>query len=190
MLLAILTVMFLNFGCKTHQNFFPERSSVLTADFNQYENFFPIATLDLSSKGIKDKIHVIYVSFDPAIDHKKPFPSNDYIDEFSFKISSEGKLQPTFDKSALIVGDDFKKYFTEGQEKFNKAKQNKNTTTLIEFTSEPEWWQDDATPVNSKGKPMTFICQVDIYEVFNDDCRLFVFYDKEDKIVKHIYQRT
>jgi len=190
MLLAILTIMFLNFGCKTNDNYFPGRKDVLTADFNQYDNFFPIATLDLSSKGIKDKIHVMYVSFDPSIDHNNPFPENDNIDVFSFRIADEGKLQPTFDKSALVIGEDDKKYFIEGQEKFRRAKQNKNTTTLIDFSNEPDWWQDDATPLNSKGKPMTFICQVDIYEVFNDDCRLFVFYDRADKMVKYIYQRT
>ena len=79
--------MFLNFGCKTTHDNFPDKRKMLTADFGQYENFFPIATLDLTNKGIKDKIHVLYVSFDPSIDHKKPFPNEDNIDVFSFKIS-------------------------------------------------------------------------------------------------------
>jgi hypothetical protein len=131
----------------------------------------------------------MYVSFDPSIDHKKPFPNNDYIDVFSFKISSDGKLQPTFDKSALAISQDFKKYFVEGQKKYKQAKQESKASSLIDLSNEPEWWQDDATPLNSKGKRMTFICQVDIYKVSTDDCRLFVFYDQGEKVVKYIYQR-
>jgi hypothetical protein len=189
MLLSILTIMFLNFGCKTNHDYLPDKKKVLTPDFSNYENFFPIATLDLAHKGIQDKIHIMYVSFDPSIDHRKPFPGADYIDEFSFNITNEGLFKPTFDKSALIIGNDFRKYFVEGQAKYNKAMQTNQASTLINFSDEPGWWQDDQTPMNSKGKPMTFICQLDIYEVFNDDSRLFVFYDKDDRAVKYIYQR-
>lgn len=181
--------MILNIGCNTKHDYFPEKNNVLTSDFNQFENFFPIATLDLSSKGIMDKIHIMYVSFDPSIDHKRPFPDNDYIDIFSFRINDDGKLQPTFDKSALVISEDFKKYFIKDQEKYSKAKLEHRANSLIDFSDEPEWWQNDATPTNSKGTPMTFICQVDMNEFVTDDCRLFVFYDKGDKIIKYIYQR-
>ncbi len=50
--------------------------------------------------------------------------------------------------------------------KSNNAKQSKKASALIDFPDELYWWQDDKTPMNSKGKPMTFICQVDIYKVF------------------------
>ena len=189
MLLAILTIMLLNLGFKSSHEYFPDKKSILTANFLHYDNFFPIATLELANRGIKDKIHIMYVYFDPSIDHLKTFPNNDNIDVFTFKLTSEGKLHPTFDKSALIISDTHKKYFTEGQEKFKRAKLNSSTNSLIDFSDEPEWWQNDQTPLNSKGKPMSFICQVDINEVFSDDCRLFVFYDHDDKIVKYIYQR-
>ncbi|HEX8315155.1 MAG TPA: hypothetical protein VF609_09185 [Flavisolibacter sp.] len=189
MLFAILTFMIYNFSCSTNHDYFPNKRNVLTSDFNQYDNFFPIATLDLLSKGIKDKIHVMYVSLDPSIDHKKPFPGNDYIDVFSFKISDEGKLLPTFDKSVLAISKDFKEYFVKDQEKYSKTKQENRASSLIDLTDEPEWWQDDAAPVNSKDKPMRFICQVDMNEFSNDDCRLFIFYDEVDRVIKYIYQR-
>ena len=38
--------------------------------------------------------------------------------------------------------------------------------------------------------PCQFICQVDIYETFNDDCRLYVFCDQGERKVKYVYQRT
>ena len=182
--------MLFNLGCKQSDTFFPDKKTVLTPEFSNYDNFFPIATLDLGAKGIKDKIHVMYVSFDPDIDHNKPFPNKDYIDEFTFNIVENGLYQPAFDKVAMMIGSGFEKYFKEGQEKYLKAKKENKTSTLIEIIDEPEWWQDDQTPINSKGQKMKFICQVDIYEVFSDDCRLYVFYDKDDRKVKYVYQRT
>lgn len=182
--------MLFSFGCKQSDRFFPDKKTILTEEFSNFDNFFPIATLDLSSKGIKDKIHVMYVSFDPDIDHRKSFPDSDYIDEFTFNITDNGLYQPTFDKSALVVGKDFKKYFNEGREKYLKAKRDNRTWTLIEIAEEPEWWQVDQTPTNSKGQRMKFICEVDIYDVFNDDCRLYVFYDEADRRVKYVYQRN
>jgi hypothetical protein len=187
--ILISTFMFFSFSCKQNDSLFPDKKTVLTTEFSNFDNFFPIATLDLSNKGVKDKIHVIYVSFDPDIDHNTPFPDKDYIDEFTFNITENGLFQPTFDKSALTIGKEFEKYFKEGQEKFQKAKAENKTSTLIEIIDVPEWWQDDQTPLNSKGQKMKFICQVDIYETFNDDCRLYVFYDKDDRKVKYIYQR-
>lgn len=182
--------MLFNFSCKQDGSFFPDKEMVLATELLAYDNFFPIATIDLSSKGIKDKIHVIYVSFDPDIDHAKSFPGNDNIDQFSFNILDNGRYQATFDKSALVVGKNFEKYFNEGKDKYLKVKNGNKTSTLIEMLDVPEWWQDDQTPINSKGLEMKFICQVDIFEVFNDDCRLFVFYDKEDRKVSYVYQRS
>ena len=183
-------IIFFSFSCKQNDNFFPDKKTVLTRDYSNFENFFPIATLDLSNKGVKDKIHVMYVSFDPDIDHNKAFPDKDYIDDFTFIITENGLYKPTFDKSALTIGKDFEKYFEEGKEKYLKVKSKNKTPTVIEIRDEPEWWQDDQTPLNSKGQKMKFICQVDMYETFNDDCRLYVFYDQDDRKVKYIYQRT
>jgi hypothetical protein len=188
--LLISAIMFFSLNCEHKETFFPDKRNVLSTEFSSFDNFFPIATLDLTSEGIKDKIHIMYVSFDPDIDHYKPFHNNGNIDEFSFNIVDNGLYQSTFDKSALVIGKEFEKYFKEGQKKYLKAKNAKEGSILIDVLGEPEWWQQDKTPLNSRGERMKFICQVDINEVFNDDCRLYVFYDKEDKKVTYIYQRT
>ncbi|MNL05658.1 hypothetical protein D3C87_1262690 [compost metagenome] len=188
--IILISIFFFSFSCKQNDNFFPDKKTVLITDYSNFDNFFPIATLDLSSKGVKDKIHVMYVSFDPDIDHNKAFPYKDCIDEFTFTITENGLYKPTFDKSALTIGKDFEKYFQEGQEKYLNSKAKNKTSTVIEIIDKPDWWQNDQTPLNSKGQKMKFICQVDIYEIFNDDCRLYVFYDQSDRQVKYIYQRT
>lgn len=187
-LILISTILLFSFSCKQSDTFFPDKQTVLTTEFSNFENFFPIVTLDLSTKGIKDKIHIMYVSFDPDNYNKKYFPENDNIDEFTFNILENDLYQPVFDKSVLIIGERFKEPFEFGKVKYKKAKEKK--TYLIEMPDEPEWWQNDITPLNSKGKKMKFICQVDMYELSEDDCRLYIFYDKDDKKVKYIYQRN
>jgi hypothetical protein len=177
------------FGCKKSDTNFPDRQSVLTSEFSNYENFFPIATVDLSKKGIADKIHLIYVYFDPA--NTALFPDSDNIDTFTFSIDQNGLYKPSFDKDALVIGKDYEKYFIEGKQKYNKVKSNNADLSLtIDYNSEPEWWQDDETPRNSKGENYKYICQVDIIDITNDDCRMYVFYDQADRKVKCVYQRT
>ncbi|MNK05507.1 hypothetical protein D3C87_233900 [compost metagenome] len=186
----LVFMVFSFFGCKRNESSEQSKDQMLTQDFSSFENFFPIKTLDLRKKGIKDKIHVMYVSFDPDIDQEKAFPGDDYIDEFTFKITSNGLFHPTFDKTALKIGKDFKDYFDEGKAKYLNLK-NKNTLSpFVDTYIVPDWWQYDQTPVNSKGEKMKFICQLDADQFFNDDCRIFIFYDEDDRVVKYIYQRT
>lgn len=178
------------FGCAQSSEKEDNRSQMLTAEFATYENFMPLKTLDLSRQGIKDKIHVIFVDFDPDADGKD-FPGNDHMDNFCFKIESDGKYRPLFEKSALKIGPDYEEFFREDLEAYKKAKEEKDSPVFIDVSDEPEWIQDDETPLNSKGKPMKFICQADMGRInINDDCRLFVFYDEADRIVRYIYQRT
>ena len=60
----------------------------------------------------------------------------------------------------MTIGKDFEKYFKEGQEKYLNIKAKNKTPTAIEIRDEPEWWQDDQTPLNSKGQKMKFICHL------------------------------
>lgn len=170
---------------------FPDKMQVLEASFAKYDNFFPVATLDLSSKGIINPIHIIYVSFDPATDDSTLFTKPDYIDEFTFDIMNDGKLKPTFNEKALTITNNFNKYFKEGQSKYREARKKiKSVDAFIEFPNEPQWWQNDQTPRNSKGNNYKFICQLDMGDIVDDDCRMFIFYDSQDKKIKCIYQRT
>ena len=59
----------------------------------------------------------------------------------------------------------------------------------IEFINEPEWWQNDQTPIDKAGKPLKFICQIELIDIFDDDCKLYVFFDSKRRIVRQIYQR-
>lgn len=186
----IFPLLFLNFGCINNDIKFPERKDVLTTEFSKFENFFPLATIDLSKKGIKEKIHIIYVSFNyNGKENDENFPENESIGNFTFKIQENGLYMPTFSKNALKIEKDYKKYFIENKNKFLKAKaENKNVFKFIEEFEKPDWWQADETPINSKGEKFKFICQFEMNNICDDDCCVYVFYDKTDKEVKYIHQ--
>lgn len=176
---------------KDNKELFPNRDVVLSEHSSKYDNFFPIATIDLKAKGIKDRIHIVYVSFDPSVDDSTLFPKPDYIDAFTFDITNEGKLKPAFSDKALTISSSFSKYFLKAKGQYAKAKKEiKRTEEIIEFTDEPQWLQYDQTPVNAKGQPYKFICELDVQDIVDDDCKMYVFYDEGDKKIKCVYQRT
>ncbi|MEA3427157.1 MAG: hypothetical protein U9R46_13015 [Bacteroidota bacterium] len=161
---------------------------MIVAEYVTFPNLIPIATLNLKSSGIPDPIQIMYVWFDP--DNKfSNYSPPEYCSNFSFNIQASGLVKPNFPISALSISHKNQVFFIEDYAKFTAQKNKINLATLIEFPQKPGWWQDDDTPLNSKKEPMRFICQIDIGKIFNDDCRMFVFYDKQDKLVRYIYQR-
>ncbi len=188
-ILSLIGLLTLN-SCGEKIQYFPIKSDILVSRIKHLENFFPIATLNLNEQGINDPIHIIYLSFDPFMDdHFEPFPNDDNIDSFSFIINKNGKLDIDFEISTLNISERFQEEFNNDLIKFSEYKKTAKKDWIIDFPKKPEWWQDDETPLNSKGNKMVFVCQVDIGEILSDDCRMFVFYDETDRIIKNIYQR-
>lgn len=171
---------------------FPDKKNVLVKDFLEYENFLPLATLDLTEIGIEDKIHVIYVSFNYGPPVKDPnFPNNEDVDHFTFQIEKSGLYRPTFKKEAMKMDSLYKPYFNRTLEKYQKARtENFKIEKILKVSDKPDWLQNDATPVNSKGKKFTFIAQFELETFSTDDAWVYIFYDKADRQVKYVYQRT
>jgi hypothetical protein len=164
---------------------FPKREEVLTTDFSHFDNFFPIATIELKEKDSTVQIHIIYTFFQSNNADSKYFPYKEYGGNFSFEIK-DGRCQPTFKKEALKIDADYQRFLTEAKEKYSKAAKN---YVPLEFLSGPQWWQDDDTPTNKAGKPMKFLCQLDLAAIVDDDCRMFIFYDSLTNSIKTVYQR-
>jgi hypothetical protein len=100
---------------------FPSKAEILNDKYLLFDNFFPIAAVDLTGKGIKDTIPIVYVSFDPDIVDSLCFPKNDNQDGFTFEIDNTGKLLPLFNENAFKIGARFEQYFILGQEKYKQA---------------------------------------------------------------------
>ena len=189
-LISIIAFTFLNFGSKSNDILYPEKSKVLSPDFAKYDNFFPLAIMDFSNKGVEEKINIIFVSFNyNGKEFDENFPKNQSMGNFTFKIQDDGKYKPTFKKNAMKVEEMHKPYFLITKQKYLKAKaENKDIMYLIKKYDEPDWWQADETPVNSKGEKFKFLCQFEIEEFLGDSCCVYVFYDKKDREVKYIAQ--
>ena len=176
-------------SCKINaQKYFPDYKEIISAEFPVTDNIYPIATLDLSKKGINEKIHITYVYFNYNSDSTQFLRKGDNPSNYSFQLLNTGLMIPLFTSKSLSIDDSDVKYFNKSRRVFDSAKQTLNLALHINYPKEPEWWQSDETPKNKKGKKFKFICQIDMYAISKDDCRMFIFYDKDDKIIKNICQ--
>ncbi len=188
--ILLLAFSFLNFDCKKENVIFPNREKVIVKEYSHFENILPLATIDFSEKGVSEKIHIIFISFNyNGKEYDENFPLGESMGNFTYRIQKDGKYKPTFSKNALKIDPKYTKYFLEAKEKFNAAKSSgKDVLDMIKKNESPEWWQNDATPINSKGKKFKFLCQFEMGDFIGDDCCVYVFYDKTDREVKYIHQ--
>lgn len=187
--IALLITVLLN----TSSQNFPEKKEMLTKSFSRYENFFPLATLDLRNKGIKDKIHIMYVSlnYNGSPNKDSNFPDGEDIDHFTFKIDKDGLYNPTFSRQAMRMDSAYLPSFKQTKQKYLKVKaENFQVQEILQMGGKPYWLQHDATPVNSKGEKFMFICQFEALNISSDDSWVYVFYDKTDRQVRYVHQRT
>ena len=176
-------------GCnkKSEIIYFPENEMVIVDEFKSFSNFFPIAIINLKKFGLDKSVPLVYVFFDHT---EQGFLDGDDIDHFGFTIANDGKLNPTFNASSLAISENYNKYLKQSRIKYNEYKSQGAKSRLIEFTDSPEWWQNDQTPQNDEGENLEFICQIDTDKFSEDDCRMFVFLNKDSSELRIIYQRT
>ncbi len=171
---------------------YPEKENVLCPDYAGFDNFFPLVTLDLSHKGIMDKIHIIYVSFNyNGRPEDENFPPEESMGNFTFDINPDNLYKPSFSTNALVITEQYRIHFERTEKLYRQLKDNKKD--ILEFLrtpKEPDWLQNDLTPFNSLGDKYNFICQLELELLFEHvgNMYLYVFYDAHDKKVKYFYQ--
>jgi hypothetical protein len=175
-------------GQKTVESF-PKLSTFIDTDYSQMINIFPIATVTLDIDGKTYKIPISYSLLHNSVDSSNFLIHGDFIDNYSYKILDNGKFKPMFKKETLLLPPDWGPFLTKTGQKIESMKSKINLNNYLQFLPEPEWWQNDATPLNEDGSPMKFICQLELGDFTNDDCCLFIFLDPKTKLVKQIYQR-
>lgn len=168
---------------------FPKLSIFIDTAYSQVDNIFPIATVTMDIDGKTYKIPVSYSLLHHSLDSNNFLIKGDFIDNYSFKILDNGKFKPMFKKEALVLPPDWKPYLAQTKQKLDSMKSKIELNNYLRFLAEPEWWQNDATPLSEDGSPMKFICQLELGDFTPDDCCLFIFFDPKTKLVKQIYQR-
>lgn len=168
---------------------FPKLTDFIVPEFANSNNIFPIAFVNLKVKNTFYKIPISYSFLTHNIDNKHFLIKGDNIDNYCFKVLEKGICKPLFKKEALVLPLDERKYLASTKKQYESIRTKINLKDYIEFTKEPEWWQNDQTPIDDDGKPLLFICQIGLIDLFDDDCKMFVFFDSNKKIVRQIYQR-
>lgn len=164
---------------------FPKNEDVLTADFSSFQNFLPIATIEIYEAGSTIPIHIIYTFFQATNADAQFFSKGEYGGDFSFQIVGE-LCRPALHEDALRIDEDYLEFLEKARAKYDQFGKRH---APLDFLPEPEFWQNDDTPLSKSGEPMQFICQLDMADIVADDCRMFIFADFADKMIRTVYQR-
>ena len=168
---------------------FPSFAKFIDPDYLQVDNILPIATVSINLDGKKYEIPISYSMLHYSVDSSNFLIKGDFIDNYSFKILDNGKFKPMFKKEALILPIDWQPFLTKTKQKADSMKSRIDLNNYLKFFREPDWWQNDATPLSEDGSPMKFVCQLELGDFTTDDCCLYIFFDPNRKLVKQIYQR-
>jgi hypothetical protein len=176
--------------CKTNSQTesFPAVSKTIDSSFKSIDKLFPVAMLDISSKGYQEKIPIIYAYFTEHNNENEFLRKGDNISCYSFQKMPDGKYKPLFTEKALSIDKSYEEYFKSTVNHYDSVKTKLNIRSFLEFPREPDWWQNDETPLTSNGKRMIYICELEFNKFILNDCKGFIFYDPENKIVTHVIQ--
>lgn len=171
----------------TIRSVFPQKEQVLTEDYRHFDNFFPIATVELNENGQVVLIPIIYTFLQGSSADERYFLEGEFGGSFSLYITGN-YTKPAFETEALEISADYQEFLDEAKEKYKSAIKRYKSVPL-QFVNKPDWWQGDDTPVDDAGNNLKFICQIELVDIVDDDCRMFVFYDAMGKRIKNVYQR-
>jgi hypothetical protein len=190
MRLLVFFISILFVCCKTHSQTesFPDVSKIIDNSFKSIDKLFPVASLDISNKGYKEKIPIIFAYLTELNNEKEFLKKGDNISCYSFQKMENGKYKPLFTEKALNVDRSNEKFLQKTIMYYDSIKTKVKIESFLEFPIEPDWWQNDETPLTGNGKKMIFICQIEFYKLTSNDSKAFIFYDPENKIVTHVIQ--
>jgi len=164
-------------------------STVIDTSFKSLDKLFPIVMVDISNRGFKERIPIIYAYFTTRNKNEKEFlREGDDISSYSFQKMPDGKFRPLFTEKALTLDKSYEESLQQTTKHYDSIKTKMRIEPYLEFPRSPDWWQMDQTPLRNNGKEMIFICQLELFKPTSNDCKAFIFYDPESKIVTHVIQ--
>ena len=112
MRLAVFFISILFVCCKTNSQTesFPDVSKIIDNSFKSIDKLFPVAMLDMSNKGYKEKIPIIYAYFTEHNNENEFLKKGDNISSYSFQKMPDGKYKPLFTEKALNLDKSYEEY--------------------------------------------------------------------------------
>src|SRR5688500_12180308 len=115
----------------TIKSIFPPKEHVLTGDFVNFDNFFPIATIELNDNGQTVPIHILYTFFQGSNADDSYFLDEEYGGSFSLDLV-DNYCRPTFRAEALKINEDYQEFLNESKAKYKSATE-RYTFAPVEF---------------------------------------------------------
>jgi hypothetical protein len=180
---------------------FPEISEVFAEEQQAAAQvLFPICSIDLSyiNRAYRGNVYLLQFNEDPYNDATKVF-FNQYckFNTIGFRMN-DGKYEFLTDYRYFDVTDSWKEWKELTQRTYLEAKQayqqngKKYWINFIIPGGKPDWKQEDQTPTDPDGSPMTFIAQYDTGQLCKDNCEkeIYLFYSEKHQLAVQVYQTS
>jgi hypothetical protein len=161
------------------------------------QHFKPLLSIDLAKidSNLTGEIFIVYFNNDPyCAGSVKTYNAYCNAGKVTFDII-EGKYVFRGDFDFFVTNEDWLEWLRMGDASYKEfiksiAIEKLTPSDFIEFRKKPRWIQADETPLNSKGKKMKFICQVNSGSFISDYCEeeIYLFYDPFDKVAVQVHQ--
>src|SRR6187455_3316257 len=148
MKLTVFLISILFVSCKTNSQTegFPDVSKIIDNSFKSIDKLFPVAMLDISNKGYKERIPIIFAYITELNNENEFLRKGDGISSYSFQKMPDGKYKPLFTEKALSLNKSHEEFLKKTIIHYDSVKTKLNIRSFLEFPSEPDWWQNDETP--------------------------------------------
>jgi hypothetical protein len=180
---------------------FPELSDVFADDLSLVSDvLFPICSIDLSfvDRKFSGLVYLLQFNEDPYNENVRVH-FNEYcgFNKIGFRIEN-GKYKFLTDYKYFDVSPKWLEWLSKTKADYLQAKWEyresgkKFGIGFIIPGGSPRWLQEDDTPKEPDGTPMTFIAQFDTGRICKDYCekRIYLFYSEKYKLAVQVYQVT
>lgn len=177
----------------------PSIDEVFFENIEENKKYFkPLAAIDLSLLDPKMEGQVYIVYFMDDMEGEDPYNCYDEncdLGMVTFDIIN-GKYKFNGDYRYFLIDEEDSEFVEIGDKSYAEfleklEKEDLHPFDFLEnFNKEPFWLQREEVPLNSRGEPMKFICQISPYKIINDynSSEIYLFYDHDDKKAVQVTQ--
>lgn len=181
--------------------FFPPVDVVFEDNHEEYGRvFFPLLSVDLTAvdRSLSGWLHLVYFNNDPYNEATVPYFTS-YCGESSLGFDvMQGRYRLQTDLRYFDLTSEWEEPFEATRTTYSEAKAASDEQgqrfelDQVPLGGEPEWTQDDETPVDPSGEPMRFVTQYDTANSIGDGCDkvIYLFYSPTHKIAVQVAQTT
>ena len=129
--ILIVSVLLATCNSQSQTESFPDVSILIDNSFKSVDKLFPVAMLDISNKGYKEKIPIIYAYFTEHNNEKEFLKKGDDISSYSFQKMGNGKYRPLFTEKALNFDKSYEEFLMKTKRHYDSVKTEMNILSFF-----------------------------------------------------------